>query len=129
MVGARIKPMFEEEARARQSLAGGDRKSVSADLREPIQGKSKSSEQAAEAVNVSPRSVESASRVIERGVPELANAVLSGTASVSAAAEIRDGMAAGRDVANILGDCRAIEPDPDILDGEERRATLEQIGT
>lgn len=50
------------------------------------------------------------------------------------AAVIRAGVAAGRDVADILDDCRAIEPDPDILAGagtairflreEEMRAIL-----
>lgn len=82
MVGARIKPMFENEARARQ----GARTDLRANLRGGDSGKA--SQKAAEAVNVSPRSVESASRVIERGVPGLADAVLSGNASVSAATEV-----------------------------------------
>lgn len=83
MVGAEIKPMFEEEARARMT-EGRNQYSPGANLREG----SKSSEKAAEAVNVSPRSVESASRVIEQGAPELVEAVKAGAASVSAAADV-----------------------------------------
>ena len=65
MVGARIKPMFEEEARARMQLSNSSKANL------PDSEKGQSRDRAAEAVNVSPRSVESASRVIERGVPEL----------------------------------------------------------
>lgn len=83
MVGARIKPMFEEEARERQ----GARTDISANLRESLTP-AKSSERAAEVVNVSPRSIESASKVIEKGASELVDAVWSGRASVSAAAEV-----------------------------------------
>ncbi len=79
MIGAHIKPMFEKEAKERQSLAGGDRKSVSANLREAVPQPRKSSEQAAEAVNVSPRSVESASKVLRDGIPELVAAVVAGS--------------------------------------------------
>jgi 16S rRNA G966 N2-methylase RsmD len=83
MVGARIKPMFEAEARERQ----GARTDLRANLRESVQP-AKASERAAEAVNVSPRSVESASRVLEQGAADLIAAVNAGEASVSAAAEI-----------------------------------------
>jgi hypothetical protein len=52
MLGARIKPMFEDEARERQ----GARTDLSANLRESLPA-AKASEQAAQAVQVSPRSV------------------------------------------------------------------------
>ena len=35
-IGARLKSLFEEQAKKRQQAAGGDRKSVSANLREAI---------------------------------------------------------------------------------------------
>lgn len=60
MVGARIRPMFEEEARARQFSTlkqNADR----ANLPEREEGRAR--EKAAEAVNVSPRTVESERRV------------------------------------------------------------------
>lgn len=47
-----------------------------------------STEQAAEMLNVSTRSVETAKKVIRDGVPELADAVKAGEIAVSAAAEI-----------------------------------------
>jgi hypothetical protein len=90
MVGAKIKPIFEEEARKRKVLAGGDRKSVSANLREAIPDTAKASERAAVTVNVSSRTIESASRVLEHGAPELQDAVMKGKASVSAAAQIAE---------------------------------------
>lgn len=80
MVGARAKPMFEEEARARQ----GERTDLSANLREG----SKAAESAAALVNVSPRSVESAAKVLRDGAPELAKAVDEGSVAVSTAADI-----------------------------------------
>lgn len=45
-VGARLKSLYEEQARARQSAAGGDRKSVSANWREAISDTGKAVEQA-----------------------------------------------------------------------------------
>ena len=63
MVAARIKHLFEAEARARM-LEGRNQYSPSANLREADTGKA--SDKAAEALNVSPRAVEHASRVLER---------------------------------------------------------------
>jgi N6-adenosine-specific RNA methylase IME4 len=85
MVAARCKPMFEEEAKARM-LEGRNQYSPSANLREADTGKA--SDKAAEAVNVSPRSVEYASKVVAQGIPELVQSVESGSLSVSAAADI-----------------------------------------
>lgn len=79
IVGARIEPMFEEEARRNQSLGGQGLANLP---------KVHSRDRAAEAVNVSPRTVGHASRVIEVGAPELVEAVETGRASVSAAAEV-----------------------------------------
>ena len=90
MAGARIKPMFERMAEERLSASGGDRKSGSANLREPIEAPRKSSDDAARAVNVSPRSVESAAKVLREGAPELVHAVERGSIAVSTAAAIAE---------------------------------------
>lgn len=87
MAGARLKPMFEELARQRQAhgkTAPG--KTLVANLPEA----SRSRDDAARAVNVSPRSVENASRVIKSGAPELVAAVDSGKVAVSTAAAIAE---------------------------------------
>jgi hypothetical protein len=87
MVGARAKPMFEEEARARLvTSTGGSDPQPLANL--PKAAPVHSRDKAASLVNVSPRSVEHASSVMESGTPELIKAVDQGTVSVSAAAEI-----------------------------------------
>lgn len=64
MVGARIKPMFEGEAKERQ-LQTLKQNTVVANLPQREAGKAR--DKAAEAVNVSPRSVESASKVLSQG--------------------------------------------------------------
>lgn len=66
MVGARLKPSFEEEAKKRQATStGGANPQLSANLpkAEPIHAAVK----AAEAVNVSARTVEHAAKVLETG--------------------------------------------------------------
>jgi ParB family chromosome partitioning protein len=84
MVGAMLEPMFAELAKARQVAAGSNfgRGKVSANLREP---NVKAAEDAAEAVNVSPRSINHAKAVTELGTPELRAAVVAGDIAVSAA--------------------------------------------
>ena len=66
MVAARALPLFEREARERQVAAGGDRRSVSANLREAVEAKGKATEAAAATVNVSPRLVEHAAKVLRQ---------------------------------------------------------------
>ena len=77
MVGAALEPMFAELAKERQ----GARTDISANLREC----GKAAEDAAEAVNVSPRSINHAKAVTELGTPELRAAVVAGDIAVSAA--------------------------------------------
>jgi ParB-like chromosome segregation protein Spo0J len=79
MVGAMLEPMFAELAKARQIRKPAD--SVQANLPEQRQAR----DDAAEAVNVSPRSIQDAKTVTERGTPELRAAVVSGDIAVSAA--------------------------------------------
>lgn len=82
IVGARIKSLFEAEAKTRMSEGGKGRANL------PYLEKGRSRDKAAEAVSVSPRTVESADKVLKQGAPELVHAVESGTASVSAAAQV-----------------------------------------
>lgn len=91
MVGARARAIFEEDARQRQLAAqNNDRgRAVSANLREQA-AVGKSAEKAAAVVNVSTRAVETATKVIKSGAPELVEAVDHGEVSVSAAAEIAE---------------------------------------
>ncbi len=85
MIAAEIKVLFEKEARKRQ----GARLDLKADLRERHKrNKGKASEQAARVVNVSSRSVESATKVVRHGSPELVEAVKKGNIAVSTAASI-----------------------------------------
>ncbi|HWQ74509.1 MAG TPA: ParB/RepB/Spo0J family partition protein [Syntrophomonas sp.] len=88
IIAARIKPMFEEAAKKRQqSGLVQNRSTVSANLQkreEPVH----SAEQAAKLLNVSTRSAESGSRVLEHGTPELVQAVETGEIKVSTAATL-----------------------------------------
>ena len=80
MVAARAKPMFEAEARDRER----------AGTLAPIGATGKSSEKAAEALNVSPRAVERASKVLKSGAPELVEKVERGEVAVSTAAVVAE---------------------------------------
>lgn len=79
MVGAKAKPMFEAEAAARKR-ATQNNDSARAEVANlpPLVEAGKARDKAAEVVNVSPRLVESASRVLREGAPELVKAVKSG---------------------------------------------------
>ena len=78
MVGARLKPLFEEEARQRK--LSGKRADLSANLRQ-----GRSSESAAALASVSARSVETATAVLKRGASELIELVESGKVAVDQA--------------------------------------------
>ena len=113
MIGAKIKPMLEEAARERS----GTRTDLGANLHRGSEDDDgnldenfrrgsemdyeysnsiepeefgRSSEKAAELVNVSPRSVAYANKVIEDGIPELSNKVMSDEIAVSTAALISE---------------------------------------
>lgn len=66
MIGAKVKPKFEEEAKARM-LAG---KKTDPKVNLPEGGRHQARDDAAKAVNVSPRTVEFASKVLEKGAPQ-----------------------------------------------------------
>lgn len=84
MLGAKIIEVYEAEAKKRK----GKRTDLAADL--STGKKHRSSEDAAKVVKTSPRSVESAKKVMKRGTPELVGAVESGKIPVSAAEKIAD---------------------------------------
>ena len=90
LVGAEALVMLAVEAKERQRASGGDRKSVTANLREPIAETGTASEKASLLVNVSPRSIESAARVLKGCVPEMINEVRSGRVKVSSAGVLAD---------------------------------------
>lgn len=108
MVAAKIKPMFEEEAKARQAhgqTAPG--RTLVANL-PPLPDKGKSRDKAAQSVNVSPRSVESASKVLKNGTPDLVKAVESGEVGVSVADAVSE-LPKGEQVAVVAGGGPAIK--------------------
>ena len=85
MVCAKMLPEFEAEAKKRQ----GERTDIRANLRGCSKATgSKASEEVAELGNISARSVESAKRVIDNGVADLAAAVINGYIKVSRAEEV-----------------------------------------
>lgn len=85
IVAARIKPMFEEAAKER--MLAGKKVNPSANLRGGTEVH-KAAEDAAKLLNVSPRTVESGSRVLSHGTPELVQAVENGEIKVSTAATL-----------------------------------------
>src|SRR5262249_21139578 len=91
LVGARIKPLFEEEARQRQerSRAKPGQK-VGANMPPPLANgeAGKARDKAAETVKVSPRSVEDAGVILKSGIPELAKMVEEDKVSVNAASTV-----------------------------------------
>src|SRR5215467_15089412 len=92
LVAARLKPLFEEEARQRQvaALKRGDKTPVPENSRErEKRGKNgESAQQAAALLNISDYSVRAADRVKKHGAPQLVDALAAGKISVSAAARI-----------------------------------------
>jgi hypothetical protein len=99
MIGARIKPAFEEEARDRQRGGQGG-VLLPANLPEANSGESR--EQAAAAVNVSPKSVESASRDRKNGTPKLVEMVEAGEVAVAVVADQKLARAQARGVIPLM---------------------------
>jgi N6-adenosine-specific RNA methylase IME4 len=89
IVGARVKKLFEDEARQRQLATLKQNSTVVANLPQREEPH-KSREDAARSVNVSPRSIQSGIKVLEQGIPELADAVMADKIAVSAAAALVD---------------------------------------
>jgi hypothetical protein len=88
MIGQRVKELRSGDASARM-VAGKALSDPCADLRKGESNSTTSSScEAAKAVNVSPRLIDNAQRVVTHGVPELSAAVIGGSVSLDAAAEI-----------------------------------------
>jgi N6-adenosine-specific RNA methylase IME4 len=96
-VAAKLMPIYEAEAKKRQAAAGGDHRSLGANLPEPIdtsnriepeKHKGRARDQAAAAAHVSPRTVQDASKVLEEGAPEVFSALERGEIKASTAATI-----------------------------------------
>lgn len=88
MCAARARELFDKQAKERMSEGGGDKKSGVANFPPPIANQQKARDAAGKAFSVSGRSVDHATRVIEKGIPELAKAVDEGRMAVSTAAII-----------------------------------------
>lgn len=88
LVSSRAQKMFEAAAKERMRAGGGDQKSGRANLPHPIEGVGKARDHAAKLTGVSPRMVESASRVLKSGAPEVVKAVEQGALKVSLAEQL-----------------------------------------
>jgi hypothetical protein len=89
MLGARLAGMLAKGAKGKGAAAGAQEMDVPANAA-GRQTSSKTRDQAAAAVNVSPRLVQDALKVRADGTPELVAAVNSGEVTVSAAAKVAD---------------------------------------
>jgi ParB-like chromosome segregation protein Spo0J len=89
MVGARVKEMYNRQAKERQREAGKThgrgKEKVPVNLPEPI-GTGDARDQAARAVGVSGKTIDYATKVITRAIPEVVKAVDEGRMAVSTAA-------------------------------------------
>lgn len=98
MIGAKLKSLFEGQAKKRQQAAGGDKKSYESSVTQVVKSvvpnlahssdSGRSRDKAAAVVNVSHGSLDNATKVIEKGAPELVQAVEQGKIAVSTAAAI-----------------------------------------
>jgi hypothetical protein len=88
MIGARIKPQFEAESRERQLASQNNDAGRSVHENLPELDRRQSRDDAAAAVNVSPRLVESAAKVQKNGTPKLVEMVDAGEVAVSAAESV-----------------------------------------
>jgi len=96
MIAARVREYYEQEAKERQKAAqskpgqkaaqGGGNIATALNSSENAE-KGKSRDQAGRALNVSGKTVDAATKVLEKGSPELVQAVDKGKTSVSAAAK------------------------------------------
>ena len=88
LVAARLKPLFEEEARQRQRAPLKQGTQFPVGENSPQREKGRSAQQAAELMKISDFSVKAADRVKKQGVPQLVDALAAGRVSVWAAARI-----------------------------------------
>lgn len=89
MVGAKARDLYDRQAKERQKASGGDRKSqskksVQENLPEPIHGQAR--DQVGQAVGVSGKSIDHATKVLNNGTEKLVSAVEADLIAVSTAA-------------------------------------------
>lgn len=112
MIAARVKPMFEKEARERQrehgGTAPGKSKNTSGNIAGSVQGDSR--DKAASVVRVSGRSVSAAERVLASGDKELIRAVDRGEKTVAAAWDLTVRATGAERVDGIGGGSQTITP-------------------
>ena len=89
MVAARAKGIYEEQAKQRQQIRKGHQAGATP-VNLPELSKGDARDKAGKAVGVSGRSVDHASRVLEKGTPELVKAVDEGRMAVSTAAKVAE---------------------------------------
>lgn len=124
MVAADIKPMFEEEARAR--MLAGKAPDPGANLPEgPEPGRAR--DEAARAVGVSPRTVSHADTVKRSAAPELEQAVRAGEVSVSAAAEVARIHSPDVQRAVLAGGAKAVTEEAAKIRAEKRPARNDRV--
>ena len=83
LVAARLKPLFEEEARQRQRAPLKQGTQFPVGENSPQREKGRSAQQAAELMKISDFSVKAADRVKKQGVPQLVDALAAGRVSVA----------------------------------------------
>lgn len=88
MAGARGKELYEKQAKERMQAGGGDKKSGKDNCPHPICNKGQARDKAGEAVGVSGRQVDRASKVLTLGSKALIEACNKGEVAVSAAAKL-----------------------------------------
>jgi ParB-like chromosome segregation protein Spo0J len=91
MVGARAREIYDRQAKEKMSAGGGDKKSKSAksgmeNFPPPIAEKITARDAVGKAIGVSGKTIDFATRVLEKGTPELVKAVDEGRVAVSTAA-------------------------------------------
>jgi hypothetical protein len=125
LVAARLKPLFEEEARQRQCAALKQGSEIP--VRENSPGREKhedyglSAQKAGELMNVSDFSVKLADKVKKHGVPQLVNLLAAGKVSVSAAARIA-GLAAEQQQAVVAAIASGLKPKQALAQMTDPRA-------
>lgn len=139
LVGAKIKPLFEEEAKKRQ-LAAQNNNAGRAVLenfpkQEVVNKPIHSHKMAAEAVNVSDKSIQHASKVLSSGTPELVQAVETGQVAVSTAVVIAEAPAeeqkqiVAKGESEILKAAREIRAKKEEKRREERLSKIAEISS
>ena len=91
MVGAKAREYYDSKAKERMSLGGGDKKSASAKsgpVRVPDPIHADARDEVAETVGVCGSSIDSATKVLKNGIPELVEAVEQGAIPIKTAARI-----------------------------------------